>query len=1315
MSSASHSQPDPDWKWKKHQPRIRHLFYDKKLKPEEIRDRMRSLDFVPSIKEFKDRLESWGYRRNDTRETREYISHKVKKRDRQNKRSAVVVNGNQWPEKKVRQQASRNPRKMLDIVRAPSPSTPPGPVVSVCSPIFDDPKAYISYEWSPNLPWLRFTSLVSEAPIDILGIMGKRLCIVHLEPGVQDLATSGTLSTLQLAAHQLGLSLPEGIFNPLKLSRYLQSIMPESYPGEHLLRSQNFAKGFDIAAREILSLGLYQLSNKAISNDGRRNELLVDIIRQSGLVGLTHPIFSEPTIRSVLEGVGLAALCCCQSGIVTWILDVGINLAVISRHSPLAVAASRMHHRGGPNKFCPSGRFCGHSGLVSNHDGIATIRVLLAHGVSPGGRCCDEHGTPLEVAIRDGLLDIVKVFVDHGRKAYGPGYLRDMDFSRLFLLPHWDTPFAKQHSMLDYIRALFDEDSLARSDPFGPLLSAEGLIAAALNGGRALLNILRARGANFNCKNPRGEHPLGALVASRIRGTIENRPQDSERQESQRCKALVELGAMVDYGPIREDGQGTFPSAIHLASFLGDRDILDAFLKPGPCQHTPASFYVDGYWLYGLKLEAREEGTPSQISLGLVIMEEVTWMRPPPFEVRVSAFINRGIELDSQSSSGKTALDIAISKEQFEIANVLVLGGATKNIAIPMDQTNVFDTCGWLDHLTRLTIPDIELCAEEERNKRLEDWCQLYPCESVTSQNSRLGELSKRIGGWDSSNLHFTIFKFVLERYHHAYSSFALERWLVYVLKIDNKYEDWSLILQTIHELLRRRRPEFVTPKAELLALDTLMIMMIVSYDTKSVRLLGVLEVLLQQDPRLGHIDLNPWENPLCWTPLLGVQNQSRSNEAMEFYGSVGDLLLGSGFTVNTAVGLRAIGRRCTADELEKLMHHGYDPRRRYRWSNTALQLAAMNNDLDMVRYLLKHEVNVNGRPRWGEYPWVGEDDDMYSNPLNDLESSNRRTAFQYAVENNSWECAQLLLEFGANVNASPARMGGATALQLAAMKGRIRLVRWLISEKADIFAQGAPINGMTAIEGAASFGKLDVVGLLFEYGNFCNGEGRRQCIRAIGYARNNRYEALRSFMEDHIGWSQEDEHTLAQEDLLEAFEFFPDSDTEDDHQGCVGETESVDEGMDEPECCRQVGLSDSKDEEPIDSDQCVPENEGLSTMEYMPEGWGEGTQTPYRGENGQRMVGEDRMDVAARAYDAGFDGFSENLNLGSMDLGFLPDSYPGYEVPDAPGVVIGEIFDNEEWLNELYSEWTEPDDQGSWIDPGDGISGNQLDFSEFL
>lgn len=72
----------------------------------------------------------------------------------------------------------------------------------------------------------------------------------------------------------------------------------------------------------------------------------------------------------------------------------------------------------------------------------------------------------------------------------------------------------------------------------------------------------------------------------------------------------------------------------------------------------------------------------------------------------------------------------------------------------------------------------------------------------------------------------------------------------------------------------------------------------------------------------------------------------------------------------------------------------------------------------------------------------------------------------------------EYLLQKAADVNAPPAVNGGATALQLAAIQGSIKVVALLLDNGAKIDAPGAVVNGRTALEGAAEHGRLSVLDL---------------------------------------------------------------------------------------------------------------------------------------------------------------------------------------------------------------------------------------------
>ncbi|RYP74964.1 hypothetical protein DL770_007517 [Monosporascus sp. CRB-9-2] len=174
-----------------------------------------------------------------------------------------------------------------------------------------------------------------------------------------------------------------------------------------------------------------------------------------------------------------------------------------------------------------------------------------------------------------------------------------------------------------------------------------------------------------------------------------------------------------------------------------------------------------------------------------------------------------------------------------------------------------------------------------------------------------------------------------------------------------------------------------------------------------------------------------------------------------------------------------------------------------------------------------------------------------------------------FAVERGNLQIIRLLLDVGAAINAPPSRWFGATALQLAAIKGYIGIARLLISLGANINAPGAKYGGRTALEGAAEHGRLDLAQLLLEEGALVEGIGEKQFIRAVGYASKQGHRVLANLLKSRGGWSEIDEHALAQEDLTD-----PELETiledsphivmgEDDYESCdepAGDFESDDE-----------------------------------------------------------------------------------------------------------------------------------------------------------
>jgi ankyrin repeat protein len=125
------------------------------------------------------------------------------------------------------------------------------------------------------------------------------------------------------------------------------------------------------------------------------------------------------------------------------------------------------------------------------------------------------------------------------------------------------------------------------------------------------------------------------------------------------------------------------------------------------------------------------------------------------------------------------------------------------------------------------------------------------------------------------------------------------------------------------------------------------------------------------------------------------------------------------------------------------------------------------------------------------------------------------RTPLQLAVERGNPEVIDYLLKNGAEVNAAPCARNGATAIQLAAIKGNVGLAERLIEEYgADFNAPACKFQGRTAFEGAAEHGRLDMLLMLYHKGVDLISDGGTQAQRAMKFAEENGQMAAKSLVE---------------------------------------------------------------------------------------------------------------------------------------------------------------------------------------------------------
>ncbi|KAJ4151153.1 hypothetical protein LMH87_011868 [Akanthomyces muscarius] len=199
-----------------------------------------------------------------------------------------------------------------------------------------------------------------------------------------------------------------------------------------------------------------------------------------------------------------------------------------------------------------------------------------------------------------------------------------------------------------------------------------------------------------------------------------------------------------------------------------------------------------------------------------------------------------------------------------------------------------------------------------------------------------------------------------------------------------------------------------------------------------------------------------------------------------------------------------------------------------------ALLVAASNNDLRMLEYLLSKGANPNWdnpcepnrlspvakvfepccpADRWPEVrqsrekifsvllqhgaklKGVAFPGHVCSMPLRMLQrlceygwEVNRRlpekdSLLQYATEDQMEDVVELLLDTDADINAPPAPTRGNTALQIAVSKRNVRLVKLFLSKGADVNGPPSPEHGATALQRAVMVGSMPIFVLLLENG----------------------------------------------------------------------------------------------------------------------------------------------------------------------------------------------------------------------------------------
>jgi ankyrin repeat protein len=123
------------------------------------------------------------------------------------------------------------------------------------------------------------------------------------------------------------------------------------------------------------------------------------------------------------------------------------------------------------------------------------------------------------------------------------------------------------------------------------------------------------------------------------------------------------------------------------------------------------------------------------------------------------------------------------------------------------------------------------------------------------------------------------------------------------------------------------------------------------------------------------------------------------------------------------------------------------------------------------------------------------------------------RTPLQLASELGRLDISKTLVEHGSLINASPAYKHGRTALQAAASSSNpnMDLLKYLVDKGADVNAPAGVCGGITAIQGAAIAGNIPVIQFLLGKGAEVNGKPALQDGRTAveGAAEHGRLDSV--------------------------------------------------------------------------------------------------------------------------------------------------------------------------------------------------------------
>ncbi|KAK1727674.1 uncharacterized protein BDZ83DRAFT_611679 [Colletotrichum acutatum] len=1134
---ASSRKRHSDEEWLQHRATIQRMFLDESASFSEIMRKLEEDDFPVTKSQLEYKLKMWGLRRripkNKTEILWQFVDGRLSKREKQGKLSEVIYDGKVIAPAKVRKERRRyQTTSLVKYQQGPaSPRTPQEFNISVCTPA----PLHVQSSWPKSLPWLRFRADFPES---------FEAC---LKPG-----TGTSLSNIQTNFHMWRiLELQQLSDNPnvSLLAKQLDSIMPEAKERENESLAHSLLKAqSQTTIPEYCKLLIYRISNnmEGFWNDFQLTQLswILDVLNNSNMMNwkLTSGKTSCPTINAFVEKVFQNTLATMYriyndfeysselakaKKVISWLLSLGqspntpiresdgtytpLELAVNMGDSELALeildagADPKIPYFGLRDVLSDFEHFF----LLDDKDNldpkmIEVFKRLVASGLSLNEEKDDVGPSALMEVVSHGTVCLVDILIQRGANVLYTSPDATGFFRKVSVLGFAATINEEKKALviIDYL--LKRAQSAYPHVPLADFIEIDVVLNAASNGHLAVLYFLYKIGYNVVVAESKGITALHMAAASGIHSV---------------CRWLLNHGSLVD-GP---DLLNECPSPMIVAASRGHVDIVKLLHRHGADLNRTFDVNCNsrkcGHSQFGLFYRYLEYlGDFSINPAGAAILRD-DWNNA---EYRYLA--QNGARLPEWA-----AYYGALSDSTLDLIKVVLKDKANVNWLSCDNKTTLHAvlSLSYKSHFMRghtddykprrvslafelLSAGAILMGGEVQLAMLLGDW-------SLVEEILRIGshDIFQWKGAMSPLEMAFlsgseNMVQYVFKSNPEAYSGgalcaaiiFALEHnsttWLQRLLKNRHQSESMSNLERTAvylatwsaeKHVLRVVCGEF---KAELGALFPL-----TRNDNSSYYRTSIDKYLSMWKSRERELPFWHDDHCLVTQPLSVILQSSRWESELQAIGHCGQT-----DAITLSINLKSediLQLRLSAKQHDSLK---------------SLRIAMREGNLEVVKALLDAGIDVNSSIYVGE--WFG------------------KSFLQQAVESQNLSMIDLLLRAGAEINAPAARKCGATALQLAAIKGRVGTAKMLIERGADVNAPRAEKGGGTALEGAAEHGRLDMVQLLLSEGADTGGRGRLQYMRAIRFAEQEGHVVASNMLRDYRDW------TTADDDLWMKLKGFP-------------------------------------------------------------------------------------------------------------------------------------------------------------------------------